>query len=137
VPLHTGDTLREASSEAWNSLSYAQQRAVGLALLYGYQGNRGNLSGSDDEKWVATQTLVWEFVTGCRDASSPYTQVSTTAYDLHFGSSYPNSGAREVYETAIRARQTVQSKDIPMLLKKSPYLCLFPAPSLPQGFQSQ
>lgn len=101
VPLHTGDTLREASSEAWNSLSYAQQRAVGLALLYGYQGNRGNLPGSDDEKWLATQTLVWEFVTGCRDATSPYTQVSTTAYSLHFGSSYPNSGAREVYDQIV------------------------------------
>lgn len=101
VPLHTGDTLREASSETWNSLSYAQQRAVGLALLYGYQGNRGNLPGSDDEKWLATQTLVWEFVTGCRNASSPYTQVSTTAYDLHFGSSYPNSGAREVYDQIV------------------------------------
>lgn len=101
VPLHTGDTLTEASSEAWNSLSYAQQRAIGLALLYGYQGNRGNLSSSDDEKWVATQTLVWEFVTGCREATSPYTQVSQTAYSLHFGSSYPNSGARAVYDEIV------------------------------------
>lgn len=101
VPLHTGDTLTEASSEAWNSLSYAQQRAIGLALLYGYQGNRGNLSGSDDEKWMATQTLVWEFVTGCRNAESPYTQVSQTAYSLHFGSSYPNSGARAVYDEIV------------------------------------
>lgn len=50
VPLHTGDTLREASSNTWDALSDAQQRAVGLALLYGYQGNRGNLPGSDDEK---------------------------------------------------------------------------------------
>lgn len=101
VPLHTGDTLTEASSKAWNSLSGAQQRAIGLALLYGYQGNRGNLSGSDDEKWLATQTLVWEFVTGCRNADSPYTQVSQTAYSLHFGSSYPNSGAREVYDQIV------------------------------------
>ena len=61
VPLKTGNTLKEASSEAWNALSGSQKKAVGLALLYGYQGNRGNLSGSDDEKWLATQTLVWEF----------------------------------------------------------------------------
>lgn len=101
VPLHTGDTLTEASSRAWDALSGAQQRAVGLALLYGYQGNRGNLSGSDDEKWLATQTLVWEFVTGCRNAESPYTQVSQTAYSLHFGSSYPNSGAREAYDQIV------------------------------------
>lgn len=101
VPLHTGDTLREASSNTWNALSDAQQRAVGLALLYGYQGNRGNLPGSDDEKWLATQTLVWEFVTGCRDSSSPYTQTSQTVYALHFGSSYPNSGAREAYDQIV------------------------------------
>ena len=54
-----------------------------LALLYGYQGNRGNLSGSDDEKWLATQTLVWEFVTGCREATGSYRQTSSTVYSLH------------------------------------------------------
>lgn len=63
VPLNTGNTLKKASSDTWNALSANQKKAVGLALLYGYQGNRSNLTGSDDEKWVATQTLVWEFVT--------------------------------------------------------------------------
>lgn len=37
VPLKTGDTLRESSSETWNALSASQKKAVGLALLYGYQ----------------------------------------------------------------------------------------------------
>lgn len=69
VPLKTGNTLKKASSDTWNALSANQKKAVGLALLYGYQGNRNNLSGSDDEKWLATQTLVWEFVTGCREAT--------------------------------------------------------------------
>ena len=50
VPLKTGNTLAKASSNAWNALSAEQRKAVGLALLYGYQGNSGNLSGSDDEK---------------------------------------------------------------------------------------
>ena len=68
VPLKTGNTLKKASSDTWNALSANQKKAVGLALLYGYQGNKGNLTGSDDEKWLATQTLVWEFVTGCRNA---------------------------------------------------------------------
>ena len=72
VPLHTGDTLKEASSNAWNALSSNQKKAVGLALLYGYQGNKSRLSGSDDEKWLATQTLVWEFVTGSREATGSY-----------------------------------------------------------------
>ena len=57
VPLKTGDTLAKASSDTWNALSSNQKKAVGLALLYGYQGNKNSLSGSDDEKWLATQTL--------------------------------------------------------------------------------
>lgn len=101
VPLKTGNTLVESASETWNALSASQQKAVGLALLYGYQGNRNNLTGSDDEKWLATQTLVWEFVTGCRSASAPYAQTSSTIYSLHFGSNYPNEGARAAYEQIV------------------------------------
>ena len=101
VPLKTGNTLKKASSDTWNAFSASQKKAVGLALLYGYQGNRGSLSGSDDEKWLATQTLVWEFVTGCREATGSYRQTSTTIYSLHFGSNYPNSGARTAYEQIV------------------------------------
>ena len=101
VPLKTGNTLAKASSETWNALSANQKKAVGLALLYGYQGNRSNLTGSDDEKWLATQTLVWEFVTGCREATGSYKQTSTTVYSLHFGSNYANSGARAAYDQIV------------------------------------
>lgn len=101
VPLKTGNTLTESASATWDALSASQQKAVGLALLYGYQGNRDNLTGSDDEKWLATQTLVWEFVTGCRSASAPYTQLDSTVYSLHFGSNYPNEGARAAYDQIV------------------------------------
>ena len=101
VPLKTGNTLAKTSSETWNALSANQKKAVGLALLYGYQGNRSNLTGSDDEKWLATQTLVWEFVTGCREATGSYKQTSTTVYNLHFGSNYANSGARAAYDQIV------------------------------------
>ena len=101
VPLKTGDTLKESSSATWNALSASQQKAVGLALLYGYQGNRDSLTGSDDEKWMATQTLVWEFVTGSRNATGSYAQTSSTVYSLHFGSNYPNEGARVAYEQIV------------------------------------
>ena len=101
VPLKTGNTLKKASSDTWNALSANQKKAVGLALLYGYQGNRSHLSGSDDEKWLATQTLVWEFVTGCREATGSYKQNSTKAYSLHFGSNYPNSGAKAAYDQIV------------------------------------
>ena len=101
VPLKTGNTLKKASSDTWNALSANQKKAVGLALLYGYQGNRSHLSGSDDEKWLATQTLVWEFVTGCREATGSYQQNSKKAYSLHFGSNYPNSGAKAAYDQIV------------------------------------
>ena len=101
VPLRTGNTLKKNSSETWNALSANQKKAVGLALLYGYQGNRNNLSGSDDEKWLATQTLIWEFVTGCRESTGSYQQTSQKAYSQHFGSNYPNSGAAEVYNQIV------------------------------------
>ena len=101
VPLRTGNTLKKNSSQTWNALSASQKKAVGLALLYGYQGNRSHLSGSDDEKWLATQTLVWEFVTGCRESTGAYQQTSQKAYSLHFGSNYPNSGAAEVYNQIV------------------------------------
>ena len=101
VPLRTGNTLKKNSSETWNALSANQKKAVGLALLYGYQGNRGNLPGSDDEKWLATQALVWEFVTGCRESTGSYQQTSQKIYNVNFGSNYPNSGAVEVYNQIV------------------------------------
>ena len=101
VPLRTGNTLKKNSSETWNALSANQKKAVGLALLYGYQGNRGSLPGSDDEKWLATQTLVWEFVTGCRESTGSYQQTSQKIYNINFGSNYPNSGAVEVYNQIV------------------------------------
>ena len=101
VPLKTGNTLKKASSDTWNALSANQKKAVGLALLYGYQGNRGSLPGSDDEKWLATQALVWEFVTGCRESTGSYQQTSQKIYNVNFGSNYPNSGAVEVYNQIV------------------------------------
>lgn len=95
VPLKTGDTLKESSSATWNALSASQKKAVGLALLYGYQGNRDSLTGCDDEKWLATQTLVWEFVTGCRNSAGSFTQTDTTVYSLHFGSIIPTAEQRQ------------------------------------------
>lgn len=101
VPLKTGNQLNANSSDRWNALSDSQKKAVGLALLYGYQGNRDSLTGSDDEKWLATQTLVWEFVTGCRNATGSFGQTDTTVYSLHFGSNYPNSGAAAIYNDIV------------------------------------
>lgn len=72
VPLKTGNTLKKTYSDTWNALSANQKKAVWLALFYRYQDNRNNLSGSDDEKWIVTQTLVWEFVTGFLESTGSY-----------------------------------------------------------------
>ena len=66
VPLKTGNTLKKASSDTWNALSANQKKAVGLALIYAYQGNRNNLSESDDEKWLVLFFFFCFFFTGFR-----------------------------------------------------------------------
>lgn len=99
--LLVNDTLYRSSSAAWDALSAGQKKTIGLALLYGYQGNWSNLSGSDDEKWVATAELVWEFVTGCRESTPPYKQVSTAIYDIQFGSNQPNTGVLADYNQIV------------------------------------
>ncbi|MEY8237298.1 thioester domain-containing protein [Lachnospiraceae bacterium 66-29] len=80
VSLHTGNTLRANASDTWNALSGSQRDAVNLALLYGSQGSMGSLPGSEDEKVVATQMVIWEIVTGCRNANAPYNQTDSKFY---------------------------------------------------------
>lgn len=68
--LFSGNTLTTDASAAWNALSKAQKKAVNLSLLFGKSGSASNLVGTDGQKWIATQLVVWEFCTGCRDAST-------------------------------------------------------------------
>lgn len=68
--LYSGNTLTIDASAAWNALSKAQKKAVNLALLFGKSGNGADLGGTEGQKWIATQLVVWEFCTGCRDAST-------------------------------------------------------------------
>ena len=100
--LMAGDTLYKSSSAAWNALSAGQKKTVGLALLYGYQGNWSKMSGSDGEKWVATSTVLWEFVAGCRDTNPPYKLKSSAIYNIQCGSNQPNTGVKENYDRIVR-----------------------------------
>jgi LPXTG-motif cell wall-anchored protein len=70
--LKSGNTLTEDASTAWKNLGSAKQKAINLALLYGKPGNSSNLTGTDGQKWIATQLIVWEFVTGCRSTSDGF-----------------------------------------------------------------
>ena len=100
ISLHTGNTLEKDASVVWNNLGKAKQDAVNLALLYGAQGSMGSLSGTEDEKVLATQMVIWEIVTGCRNATAPYAQTDAKFYNsLCVGGA--NSGIAGAYQQII------------------------------------
>ena len=79
--LYSGNTLTEDGSTVWKNLGSAKQKAINLALLYGKPGSGKSLSGTEDQKWVATQLIVWEFVSGCRSTSEGYKCTNTKFID--------------------------------------------------------
>ena len=56
-------------STVWKNLGSAKQKEINLAMLYGKPGSGKNLSGTEAQKWIATQLSVWEFVSGCRSTA--------------------------------------------------------------------
>ncbi len=104
VPLHTGNTLQANASDTWNALSGSQKSAINLALLYGSQGSMGSLSGSEDEKVVATQIVIWEIVSGCRNANAPYSRTDSKFYDCLCANG-ANSGVSTAYRQIVAGMQ--------------------------------
>ena len=100
IPLHTGNQLTKNASETWNALTKNQKAAVNLALLYGAQGNRANLSGGTDEKVLATQLVIWEIVSGCRNAKAPYKRTNAKFYNSHCVNG-ANSGVAKAYKEIV------------------------------------
>ena len=94
--LYSGNTLTESASTVWKNLGSAKQKAINLALLYGKPGSGKCLSGTEDQKWVATQLIVWEFVSGCRSTSEGYKCTNTKFIDgICAGGANP--GVKSVY----------------------------------------
>lgn len=94
--LYSGNTLTEDGSTVWKNLGSAKQKAINLALLYGKAGSGKSLSGTEDQKWVATQLIVWEFVSGCRSTSEGYKCTNTKFIDgICAGGANP--GVKSVY----------------------------------------
>ncbi len=94
--LYSGNTLTEDGSTVWKHLGSAKQKAINLALLYGKPGSGKNLSGTEDQKWVATQLIVWEFVSGCRSTADGYKCTNTKFIDgICAGGANP--GVKSVY----------------------------------------
>ena len=94
--LYSGNTLTEDGSTVWKNLGSAKQKAINLALLYGKSGSGKSLSGTEDQKWVATQLIVWEFVSGCRSTADGYKCTNTKFIDgICAGGANP--GVKSVY----------------------------------------
>ena len=94
--LYSGNTLTENGSTVWKNLGSAKQKAINLALLYGKPGFGKSLSGTEDQKWVATQLIVWEFVSGCRSTNDGYKCKNTKFIDgICAGGANP--GVKSVY----------------------------------------
>ena len=94
--LYSGNTLTESASTVWKNLGSAKQKAINIALLYGKPGSEKSLSGTEDQKWVATQLIVWEFVSGCRTTADGYKCTNTKFIDgICAGGANP--GVKSVY----------------------------------------
>lgn len=94
--LYSGNTLTECASTVWKNLGSTKQKAINLALLYGKPGSGKSLSGTEDQKWIATQLIVWEFVSGCRSTNDGYKCTNTKFIDgICAGGA--NSGVKSVY----------------------------------------
>lgn len=94
--LYSGNTLTEDGSTVWKNLGSAKQKAINLALLYGKPGSGKSLSGTEDQKWIATQLIVWEFVSGCRSTANGYKCTNTKFIDgICAGGANP--GVKSVY----------------------------------------
>ena len=94
--LYSGNTLTECASTVWKNLGSAKQKAINLALLYGKHGSGKSLSGTEDQKWIATQLIVWEFVSGCRSTNDGYKCTNTKFIDgICAGGANP--GVKSVY----------------------------------------
>nr|WP_298178762.1 SpaA isopeptide-forming pilin-related protein [uncultured Ruminococcus sp.] len=121
--LHSGNTLTEDGSTVWKNLGSAKQKAINLALLYGKPGSGKCLSGTEDQKWVATQLIVWEFVSGCRSTSEGYKCTNTKFIDgICAGGANP--GVKSVYNTISKSLanySTVPSFASAIASKVEPY----------------
>ena len=100
--LYSGNTLTESASTVWKNLGSAKQKAINLALLYGKPGSGKSLSGTEDQKWVATQLIVWEFVSGCRSTGEGYKCTNTKFIDgICAGGANP--GVKSVYNAVSKS----------------------------------
>ena len=63
--------------------------------------------GNSDEKWAATQLIVWEIVSGCRETSGSY-NCTNTKYINGITAGGANSGVKSAYNQIVSNMQTMK-----------------------------
>ena len=109
--LYSGNTLTEGKSSVWDGIPAATRKAVNIALLYGKPGNSTNLGYTDGQQWIATQLIVWELISGCRNTNEGF-KCTNTKYIDGMCAGGKNPGVKDVYNkisTAMAAHSTVPS----------------------------
>lgn len=123
VSLIVGNQLTEGKSSVWDGVSAAKRKAVNIALLYGKPGNGKNLAGTEGQKWIATQLIVWEIMTGCRSTSEGF-KCTDTKYIDGMTSGDKNPGVKSVYNSIAKAmaeHSTIPSFAADLASKASTY----------------
>lgn len=73
-----------------NYFNYQLRYAIGLLMLYSQTHHPASLTSQDSIEWeVATQIILWEFVTGCRDTTHPYTRTDNSLAAMYFNGGVP------------------------------------------------
>lgn len=109
--LYSGNTLTEGKSSVWDGIPAATRKAVNIALLYGKPGNSKNLGYTDGQQWIATQLIVWELMSGCRNTNEGF-KCTNTKYIDGMCAGDKNPGVKAVYNkisSAMATHSTVPS----------------------------
>ena len=109
--LFSGNQLTEGKSSVWDGVSAAKRKAINIALLYGKPGNSKNLGYTDGQQWIATQLIVWELISGCRNTNEGF-KCTNTKYIDGMCAGDKNPGVKAVYNeisSAMATHSTVPS----------------------------
>ena len=102
--LHAGNELYENYSDVWDNMSTDKQKAINIAMLYGKPGSEDKLEGTSGQKWIATQLIIWELATGCRETSAGFKRTDSKYIDALTAGDH-NPGVEYVYNSIVRAME--------------------------------
>ena len=97
--------MTEGKSSVWDGIPAATRKAVNIALLYGKPGNSKNLGYTDGQQWIATQLIVWELISGCRNTNEGF-KCTNTKYIDGMCAGDKNPGVKAVYNKISSAMAT-------------------------------